>query len=286
MQRKEKMFEEFYQKYAPEEREMIVLIRNCIGAGYHSSGDFWEMTVISLGMVFCDTGEVNLREGRLEWPVTEIERNSKKEWRKFQKGQICRLRVRRLLDELTPAHISPEQFNSWAVIEVLEPSVPCPQLEAVWEEYQKPVLIEDEVLGTLKLNREFEQLEGEILWHGEQVSLSLEIDLQDSSTWDVARSMAKKLVTNSENWDKTMRKFAAKELTELANEWQINDDEDENANPITENTFAERIALTELSVTCEGDFTAYYDDDDLFLGHVIEICGSLENGIQRANIAG
>lgn len=286
MERKKKMFEEFYQKYAPEEREVIALIRNCIGARYHSSGDFWKMIVISLGMVFCDTGEVNLREGRLEWPVTETERNSNKEWRKFQKGQICRLRVRRLLDELTPAHISPEQFNSWAVIEVLEPSVPCPQLEAVWEEYQKPVLIEDKVLGTLKLNREFQQLEGKILWHGEQVSLSLEIYLQDSSTWDVARSMVKKLVTNSENWDKIMRKFAAKKLTELANEWQINDDEDENVNPITESTFAERIALTALSVTCEGDFTAYYDDDDLFLGHVIEICGSLENGIQSANIAG
>ena len=53
------MFEEFYQKYETEEQEVIALIRKCIGAGYHKSdnSDFWEMTVITLGMVFCNTGK-------------------------------------------------------------------------------------------------------------------------------------------------------------------------------------------------------------------------------------
>lgn len=62
------MFEAFYEKYAPEEQEVVALIRNCIGGGYNNKGDFWEMTAISLGMVFCATGENNIREGRLEWP--------------------------------------------------------------------------------------------------------------------------------------------------------------------------------------------------------------------------
>lgn len=161
------MFEEFYQKYETEEQEVIALIRKCIGAGYHKSdnSDFWEMTVITLGMVFCNTGKVSIKEGRLKWPVTEEERNSEKSWGRLQQGQICRLKVRRLLDGLVPEHTTPEQFNSWAVIDVLEPSVPCPPLEAVWEEYQKPVNIEDEVLGTLKLNRDFGLLDGKILWN-------------------------------------------------------------------------------------------------------------------------
>ena len=56
------MFEEFYQKYETEEQEVIALIRKCIGAGYHKSdnSDFWEMTVITLGMVFCNTGKVSI----------------------------------------------------------------------------------------------------------------------------------------------------------------------------------------------------------------------------------
>ena len=62
------MFEEFYQKYETEEQEVIALIRKCIGAGYHKSdnSDFWEMTVITLGMVFCNTGKVSIKEGRLK----------------------------------------------------------------------------------------------------------------------------------------------------------------------------------------------------------------------------
>ena len=60
------MFEKFYERYAPEEKEVIVLIQRTLGAGYDNRG-FWDMTVISLGMVFCDTGEVNIREGRLDW---------------------------------------------------------------------------------------------------------------------------------------------------------------------------------------------------------------------------
>lgn len=120
------MFEEFYQKYETQEQEVIALIRKCVGAGHHKgdSGDFWNMTAITLGMVFCNTGKVSIKEGRLEWPVTEEERNSEKSWGRLQQGQICRLKVRRLLDELVPEYTTPEQFNRWAVIEVLEPSVP------------------------------------------------------------------------------------------------------------------------------------------------------------------
>lgn len=146
--------------------------------------------------------------------------------------------------------------------------------------------IEDEVLGTLKLNRDFGLLDGEILWNGEKVSLALEIDLDDEETWDTARSIAHKVMADRESRDRSMREFAAKKLTELANEWQADDDEKENADPITEEAFAQRITLSELSLTYKGDFTAYFDDDDMFWGHTVEVCGSLENGIESANIAG
>lgn len=105
------MFEAFYEKYAPEEQEVVALIRNCIGGGYNNKGDFWEMTAISLGMVFCATGENNIREGRLEWPVTEEDRNSEEGWGRFGKEQICRIRVRKLLDEYVPNHTPPGEIQ-------------------------------------------------------------------------------------------------------------------------------------------------------------------------------
>ena len=198
------MFEAFYEKYAPEEQEVVALIRNCIGGGYNNKGDFWEMTAISLGMVFCATGENNIREGRLEWPVTEEDRNSEEGWGRFGKEQICRIRVRKLLDEYVPNHTTPEKFNSWAVTGVLEPSVSCPELETVLEEYNKPVVIEDKVLGTLTLNREFDMFETDFSWNGKEVSLMLEVNPESKSSWSRARTAAKLCVNlqqrSSQSW--------------------------------------------------------------------------------------
>ena len=279
------MFEKFYERYAPEEKEVIVLIQHTLGAGYDNNG-FWDMTVISLGMVFCATGEVNIREGRLEWPVTEEEKNSERGWKRFEREQICRIKVRKLLDEYVPKHTTPEKFNSWAVTEVLEQSVSCPELEMVLEEYNKPVVIEDKVLGTLILNREFDMFETTFLWNGNEVSFMLEVNPESKSSWSRARTAAKKLVAEQETWDETMRKFAAKKLTALANDWLAEDVESKGAGPITEETFAKRIALSEISITSGGSFTAYYNDDDMLWGHAIEVHGSLKKGILDANIAG
>ena len=93
------MFEEFYEMYEPEEQEVVALINRCIGGGYNNRGNFWEMTVVTLGMVFCDTGKVSTKEERLDWPVTDEERNSEKGWGRFGKEQICRLKIRRMKEE-------------------------------------------------------------------------------------------------------------------------------------------------------------------------------------------
>lgn len=280
------MFESFYEMYEPEEQEVTALISHTLGAGYNNHGGFWQMTVSSLGLVFCADGRAEIRDGRLEWPVTEEERNSDKGWGRFQDKQICRLKVRRLLDEMVPSHTTPEKFNCWAVIQVLEPSVSCPQLEAVLEEYNKPVVIEDPVLGTLTLNREFDMFESTTTWNGKKILLHLEINPESKSSWSRARTAAKKLVTDQENWDRHMRGFAAEKLTELANDWQAEDEAHRDDAPITEETFAKRITLSELSVTSGGSFTAYFNDDDMFWGHAVEICGSLKKGVAYADLAG
>ena len=93
------MFEEFYEMYEPEEQEVVALINRCIGGGYNWKGKFWEMTVVTLGMVFCDTGKVSTKEERLDWPVTTEERNSEKGWGRFHNEQICRLKIRRMKEE-------------------------------------------------------------------------------------------------------------------------------------------------------------------------------------------
>ena len=142
------MFEEFYEMYEPEEQEVVALINRCIGGGFNWKGNFWEMTVVTLGMVFCDTGKVTTKEERLDWPVTEEERNSDKGWGRFGKGQICRLKIRRMKEERAKDLV----VRPWCISEIVNTHEDCPELQAVLEEYHKPVVIQDQVLGELTLS--------------------------------------------------------------------------------------------------------------------------------------
>ena len=110
------MFEEFYEMYEPEEQEVVALINRCIGGGFNWKGNFWEMTVVTLGIVFCDTGKVSTKEERLDWPVTEEERNSDKGWGRFGKEQICRLKIRRMKEELAKDLV----VRPWCISEMLK----------------------------------------------------------------------------------------------------------------------------------------------------------------------
>ena len=168
------MFEEFYEMYETEEQEVVALINRCIGGGFNWKGNFWEMTVVTLGVVFCDTGKVSTKEERLEWPVTDEERNSEKGWERFQNEQICRLKIRQMKEEWAKDLVS----WPWCISQVVKAHEDCPELQAVLDEYHKPVVIQDQVLGELKLDKDYDTFEGEIQWCGKDVLLSLEVNAE------------------------------------------------------------------------------------------------------------
>ena len=102
-----------------------------------------------------------------------------------------------------------------------------PKRDGVHDRYyliHKPVVIQDQVLGELKLDKDYDTFEGEIQWCGKDVSLSLEVNAESKPSWTRARSAAKKLLADCDTWDKAMRELAAKNLTELANNWLSQDE--------------------------------------------------------------
>ncbi len=132
------------------------------------------------------------------------------------------------------------------------------------------MVIQDQVLGELTLDKDYDTFEGEIQWCGKDVSLSLEVNAESKPSWTRARSAAKKLLADCDTWDKAMRELAAKNLTELANNWLSQDEENPRnpeTDPITEDELARRISLTSLSVTSGGSFTAWFDCDEIFTDH-------------------
>ena len=121
---------------------------------------------------------------------------------------------------------------------------------------------------------------------GKDVRLSLTVNTERKSSWTRARSAAKKLLADCETWDKVMRELAAKNLTELANNWLSQDEENPRnpkTAPITEEELARRISMTSLSATSGGSFIACFDCDEMFSDHVVGVYGSLKKGVKNAN---
>ena len=102
-----------------------------------------------------------------------------------------------------------------------------------------------------------------------------------------ARELQEKLALEAAA--KSLRAMAAQKLTAQANEWLADNDQtdrDPEKDPITEDEFARRILLTEFTVSPGGRFTAWYEDDDMFWGHVVTVDGTLKKGPVDSDIQG
>lgn len=273
---------EWENTFEEEESNILVLTQKTGGAAKRNG--FWEASVYFLASVDCKTGMLYEEEGRLVYPVSDEEKEKGGIFGRFKDETIYRLKVRAKKQEDVPDGVALSFQNQLLFVEILEENAPCVPLEEILAEYRKPIVLQDEMLGELTLNKEFSWFEGSIFWKGETIEVLLEVVKDDKSSWTRARKAMKSMLAEQEKWDKEMRTFAAKELTELACEWR--DSADEPVPEITEETFSERMKLSSISITADGSFTVYFDDDDMFFGHCITVRGSLKQGIASANMEG
>ncbi len=279
---KKRKIKDFIALYASEDEEKLVLIQSGISADKTFLDTFWTAHAHALAMADVKTGQVISDRCYLNWPLTDKERESGDYSKRFAKGMVYRIKARGWKGDA----LSEPQ---WYITEVLEEGVPCPALEEIWAEYTKPILLHDEVLGTLTLDREMSTFDGTCRWMGKEVRISLDVDIENKASWTRVRNVMKKLVEDQAPWDKSLRAMAAQKLTALANEWLADDDQtdrDPEKDPITEEEFARRILFTEFSVSPGGRFTAWYEDDDMFWGHVITVDGTLKKGPTSADMQG
>ena len=279
---KKRKVKDFIALYASEDEEKLVLIQSGTSADKTFLDNFWTAYTRVLAMADAQTGQVISGRCCLSWPFTDKEREAGEYTKRFAKGKVYRIKARGWKGD---ALSEPR----WYVTEVLEEGVPCPALEEIWAEYTKPILLEDEVLGTLTLDREMSVFNGICQWMGKEVHISLDVDMEKKASWTRVTNVMKKLIADQESWDKSLRALAARKLTALANEWLADDDQtdrDPEKDPITEEEFAQRILLTEFSVSPGGRFTAWYGDDDMFWGHAVTVDGTMKKGPIDADMQG
>lgn len=273
---------EWERTFEEEIREILVLLAGGGGAGKRNG--FWDVSHYFIAYVDCQTGALHAADGRIAYPVSDEQNDAGGILDRFRWEAVYRLKARKKIPSEVPEGVTASSQNQFLVVEVLEEDAPCPALEEVLAEYRRPVVVVDEVLGELTLDKDLDMFEGEALWRGEQICLSLEVDTANEDTWADARRAMKAMLAEQDRWDRDMRASAARELTELACEWR--ESADEEVPEITEESFACRIELRSIAIDADGSFSAYFDDDDMFFGHCVTVYGTLADGVAAANMEG
>lgn len=283
----EKEKSKYEKRYEEQMRELLVLTGEYIGSAGRVAEGLWSPSADILGYVDLETGETVESGGYLSWLAREEDKDG---WIYHLKDlTIYHIKCRKIKLEKVMKNAQPRFFNNFMLTEVVEREVKNPALSKLLEKYKEVVVIEDGDCGTFTLERHFNWFAGTIDWLGEDCHVTLECDEENGTTADQALAQFRKIYANFKEWDQKFRAFAAQKLTENANDWQCEgyDDEDGEAlAAITEESFAGRIVISEFSIGAEGDYEVYYDDDDMFCGHVIIVSGSVDGGMEDAYIAG
>jgi hypothetical protein len=277
-----KDFEAFSNKYQTIIKEILLLTSDESGGGSklpHS----WEATEYFLAYVDLETNELKNGKGRINWLVSDedFEQNGISFPYHFKQGTIYHLAVRELIDKTVPEGRLPSAYNNFMVVEILKEDVKNDELLNILTEYRTSVEIIDEKLGKFVLNKNYGSFQGELKWIEKNISVSLYVDQEEKNTWTNAIQVLRDLFNQQEQFDLAFRTYAGEQLTALANDCL-----EEGNDEITKSDFINRIRLSELSLTFDGNYSAYYDDDDMFYGHIVDVAGNIKTGISSASIAG
>ena len=273
---------EWERTFEDEAREILVLLAGGGGAGKRNG--FWDVSHYFIAYVDCQTGALHTGDGRIVHPVSDEESDAGGILDRFRREAVYRLKARKRIPHKIPEGVTASSQNQFLIVKVLEEDAPCPALEEVLAEYRRPVVLNDEELGELSLDKDLDMFEGGISWRGEDIDISLEVDSSSEDTWTDAVAAMKQMMTDQDRWDRDMRAFAARELTEIACDWR--ESADEEVPEITEESFARRLGLTSIAMDPDGSFSAYFDDDDMFFGHCVVVYGALADGVALAVMAG
>lgn len=274
-----KKFEERFDK---EIKEMIVVTEGEMSAGRSGQDEYWTASITILAYIDVRSGELFEGKRRIEWLVNDKECRSSKKIYNLKGQKIYQLIVRESLPyENEYTHDTFEKGHWLMLVDVKKRNYHNAQLEDILKEYQKEVSIHPQGCQKLILDKSLGIFSGEGNWNHEECYIHLDTDGEGIETADEALKTFQELMANGEVWDQKAREYAADELTELANEWA-----EENDLEITHEDFAKRMVISEVCVSLEGDFELFYNDDDMFYGHVIIVSGNIHEGFKDAYIAG
>ena len=287
------MYEAFYKNYESEVFTVTILVKENLGIGH--IGGYGNFSCKILAMVLPD-GTLIDNELTLNWPVDWENAPQSETFDRLKALHAYEVEVSKYLidpdamDESRQEHFS----KHYCLHKVLKSDIEHSALQAIKEEFLREVAINDPMLGKIVLDKNMGNFVSEVDWcagqdNASEVQLYLDVDEDNVDACTQSLSHAHTMFQAQEKFDRLMREYAAKSLLEDANAWIADDDEQSQLYPngLSLEDFMKRIRLSELSIDSDGAICAYYDDDDIFWGHVIIVEGTIPNlTFERAYIAG
>ena len=273
------------ENYDTQLKEVVVLTRSSATAAKAHDDKFWSATVRCLGYIDAATGELVETPTYLRWDLTESDAKHSAKKHNLKGESIYRLLVRSSVEQKTHWGAEIPAGRSLYVVKVLKRDCKDERLAKLLEKYKKPRTLTLSNGTMLDFCRDYDWYSGYIDWLGGECGILIHADDEDFANADEAVKFMERLIADKEQWDKKAREFAAKELTDLANDWQEQSGE-ESQRPITRADFARRIGCPSVSVWNDGTIEFSYDDDGMFWGHIIVVNGSVDEGFSDANIEG
>ena len=290
------MFEKFFEHYESEEHEVIVIIGNCRGVpSKNADTNIYKISIKIMAMLFCDSGELVPKSMWIDMPLAEEECDNDALSERFEPDKLFRVKVRKIKNDCRGLSSS----HTWCISQVLNENEDCPLLSNLLDEYYEDDVIDDEVLGELKLSRFSDVLVSDLNWCNMLIAFQLRVDALDRKSWPQAISLAKTMVADCKSWDKKIRKYAASMFTEDGNKfledmfhYEYGDEYDEYGNHVsgetpqrvTERQFASALYICLLEINADGYFYAILKSRKYLGGKTIEVEGNVNTGIYSADI--
>lgn len=265
----------FAALYHDEAREITILSgEDCEGAGRAGKALIWSANCDIIA--YKDGDQLHHEEGSVSWPANDAELESDDRPR-FRDLTLYRLRV-------CPHKTAPHYFR---LLDILAADTADRELETIRSAYQQAITWQEAPFAPFVLNKKFNTYNGEGEWLGHTIRLALDSDDEQESPTAAAIATLHRLYAAPQDWHDRLTAHAARELIEIARDWQEDGEgEIDDEARLSEADFARRIRLEEISIDEDGGFTAWFDDDNIFWGHVIMVSINADGEYEDAEFAG
>ena len=278
-QDKQNVIKEFESRFSEEETEILFLNVAEVGGAVVLSDDILNPSAEFAASVDLAAGEFSGEHGRVEWIMEKSSKQDRSWGYDFEPYKVYHIRGRKRIPVEIGENTSPTINNCYYITELIDDGKTDSRLEELAEELSKPVLIEDAEIGTFTLDRHFSWFEGSVSFCGHEVSVHLNTDEDYGDTAEKSFGYLKNMLENAGKLDESIREQLADEYTELANEWadfdedyEDDDNDETSAQSISREDFRDSLFCDELIIDPDGEATMYYtDENDVFMGHAIEV---------------